>query len=117
MITSICFGISVGRSKKQIAQLENQLEAAGVMLPESGDEAAASGTDEALGQDEVPTETDFDLAYQSLYPELYCENYRPQDWSREQYTAYLTFDDGPSANTEEILEILRKADIKATFFV
>lgn len=30
---------------------------------------------------------------------------------------YLTFDDGPSAYTEDILEILDKYDVKATFFV
>lgn len=31
--------------------------------------------------------------------------------------AYLTFDDGPSANTTKILEILNKNNIKATFFL
>lgn len=31
--------------------------------------------------------------------------------------AYLTFDDGPSENTEEILKILKEYDVKATFFV
>jgi len=31
--------------------------------------------------------------------------------------AYLTFDDGPSANTKQILDILKKYNIKATFFV
>ena len=30
---------------------------------------------------------------------------------------YLTFDDGPSGNTEEILDILDQYDVKATFFV
>ena len=30
---------------------------------------------------------------------------------------YLTFDDGPSSNTEAILEILDKYKVKATFFV
>lgn len=30
---------------------------------------------------------------------------------------YLTFDDGPSPNTDEILDILKEYDIKATFFV
>lgn len=30
---------------------------------------------------------------------------------------YLTFDDGPSANTDAILDILAEYDIKATFFV
>ncbi|MCY6483535.1 polysaccharide deacetylase [Clostridium aestuarii] len=31
--------------------------------------------------------------------------------------AYLTFDDGPSSNTQDILDILDKYDIKATWFV
>lgn len=30
---------------------------------------------------------------------------------------YLTFDDGPSPNTEKVLKILKQNDIKATFFV
>jgi len=30
---------------------------------------------------------------------------------------YLTFDDGPSSNTKKILDILKKNNIKATFFV
>lgn len=37
-----------------------------------------------------------------------------QDGKRE---IYLTFDDGPSDNTDEILDILKKYDVKATFFV
>ena len=35
----------------------------------------------------------------------------------EKKIAYLTFDDGPSKNTSEILDILKSYDIKATFFV
>ena len=31
--------------------------------------------------------------------------------------AYLTFDDGPSINTEKLLDILDQYDVKATFFV
>lgn len=34
-----------------------------------------------------------------------------------QKTCYLTFDDGPSSNTEKILKILDDYQIKATFFV
>ena len=30
---------------------------------------------------------------------------------------YLTFDDGPSENTDKVLKILKKYDAKATFFV
>lgn len=32
-------------------------------------------------------------------------------------TVYLTFDDGPSSITEEVLSVLRKEGVKATFFV
>lgn len=35
----------------------------------------------------------------------------------EQKTVYLTFDDGPSNITPAVLEILRKQNVKATFFV
>lgn len=37
---------------------------------------------------------------------------------QNQKTAYLTFDDGPSFNiTPQILDVLKKYDLKATFFV
>ena len=35
----------------------------------------------------------------------------------EKIKVYLTFDDGPSVNTQRILEILDEYDVKATFFV
>lgn len=39
------------------------------------------------------------------------------DKKAETKRAYLTFDDGPSGNTGEILDILDANDVKATFFV
>lgn len=53
-------------------------------------------------------------SYTALYPDLYVTP--PSSFSRGDNTIYLTFDDGPSENTEQILSILRKYDIKATFF-
>ncbi len=38
-------------------------------------------------------------------------------YKSETKRAFLTFDDGPSKNTKEILDILKENDIKATFFV
>lgn len=35
----------------------------------------------------------------------------------EKKYAYLTFDDGPSQNTDKILDILKEKGVKATFFV
>ena len=56
------------------------------------------------------------VAYQSLYPDLYA----PQPLGAtqvEQKTIYLTFDDGTSARTDEVLDILKEQGVKATFFV
>ena len=41
----------------------------------------------------------------------------PQIVIPEEKTIYLTFDDGPSSHTPRLLEILKKYDVKATFFV
>ena len=40
----------------------------------------------------------------------------PEDIEGTRYV-YLTFDDGPSSSTNEILDILAEYDVKATFFV
>ena len=54
--------------------------------------------------------------YMKLYPELYAEN-PPEHFKEDSGTVYLTFDDGPSDRTSDILEILDRYGIKATFFV
>ena len=54
--------------------------------------------------------------YQALYPDFHAP--QPLDaTTKESGVIYLTFDDGPSARTPEVLEILRDEDVKATFFV
>lgn len=40
-----------------------------------------------------------------------------EDTGEIKHKVYLTFDDGPSANTEAILDILDRYNVKATFFV
>ena len=57
-------------------------------------------------------------AYTSLYPNLYAEPLEVTTMKEDgPKTAYLTFDDGPSNRTCEVLDILDKANIKATFFI
>lgn len=53
--------------------------------------------------------------YTTLYPHLYAE--RPAVQTLPPKTAFLTFDDGPSERTAEVLDILKERNIKATFFV
>ena len=54
--------------------------------------------------------------YTELYPDFYTEVVVPYSVNTEK-TVYLTFDDGPSPRTGEILEILKRYGVKATFFV
>ena len=62
------------------------------------------------------TSTTSSGGYQALYPDFYA----PQTYSATSSpdnTAYLTFDDGPSGNTDIILQTLQEENVKATFFV
>lgn len=54
--------------------------------------------------------------YTALYPELYAAPSQRETLAPD-YTVYLTFDDGPSARTAEVLDILKENGVKATFFV
>ena len=57
------------------------------------------------------------LEYQLEYPELYVESGTFTEEEGGKPVIYLTFDDGPSENTERVLDILKENNIKATFFV
>lgn len=54
----------------------------------------------------------------SINNNLHSENKTPIANSKSDKIVYLTFDDGPSNNiTPQILDTLKKNDVKATFFV
>lgn len=53
--------------------------------------------------------------YTQLYPDMYVK--RPEKQISPNKTIFLTFDDGPSARTGEVLDILKQKNVKATFFV
>ncbi|MBQ3008808.1 MAG: polysaccharide deacetylase [Oscillospiraceae bacterium] len=54
--------------------------------------------------------------YQNLYPDFYAPQ-ALQATEAPEKTVYLTFDDGPSARTYEVLDFLDEYEVKATFFV
>lgn len=49
--------------------------------------------------------------------EASVEEKDPSTDTMEYKKIYLTFDDGPSSNTDRILDVLKEYDVKATFFV
>lgn len=70
---------------------------------------AAEVEDEAVMAD--VSEAEEPASEEALTPEELLEQ------STEKKKVYLTFDDGPSRYSDELLDILKKYDVKATFFV
>ncbi len=64
----------------------------------------------------IPDSENSDKSYTTLFPDLYAEKY-DGEYDDSTNTVYLTFDDGPSVLTENLLYYLRQENVKATFFV
>lgn len=104
MILCVVLGVNLYEAKRELRALREQAAPAMAEVQtsgageKSGELYTASGVDEfrrgVSGEEDITGDTD--------------------DGIRK---VYLTFDDGPSGNTEEILDILAEYDVKATFFV
>lgn len=123
---SIIFGICWGRTKAELKQLRQTVSAqpapgqTGNQQPPGSSQTGGSppaGDSSQSGKDDPSGEEGPEFpAYQELYPDLYAEPAKLNSIDQEK-TVYLTFDDGPSARTPELLAILEEYGIKATFFV
>ena len=90
--------------------------------PEGGGGAEGTPLEPAEPTERDPIERNPDVfsndapSYQALYEDFYApEPYHAT--TRKEKTVYLTFDDGPSERTDEILRVLARKNVKATFFV
>lgn len=111
VLAAALFGFSMVRAQAELVQLRQSIaeRPAQSEPPDDFQDSPDSAPEEAPPPPESPS-------YQELYPELYAPeaDYSSVDASN---VAYLTFDDGPSARTPEILRILEQYGVKATFFV
>ncbi len=115
MVISICLGVRLHHTERQLQweiaerdQLQQQLdqETAKVESFKTGMELAAEReAAEAIMQTQ-----------EAQIPQAE-EDIQEIALSDDVKRVYLTFDDGPSSNTAEILDILAEYDVKATFFV
>lgn len=117
-VSCICLGVAYHNLKAEFSAYQSNL---GIPLtdaenPEDAAETNGDGSGftayaaDDLGKSDIPPD------YQSKYPELYIDNdfIYSQD---TQNTVYLTFDDGPTGLTPQVLDILKQYGIHATFFV
>lgn len=100
VIGCIVLSVRVFQLKKQVAVLTEQ-------LPVEEMEEEASGVYETTKVEESVKDTETKAEEPAKI--------NPVKSSGKK--VYLTFDDGPSSNTDQILDILKDYDVKATFFV
>lgn len=138
ILTPTCLAIFFGLKSRAISEKETAAKNALVQMQSKADEISVK-YDELLAEmiaeeeeknnkdgvmdsehevaDGVMQENTTDaINYQESFPEMYVAPVKKTDNSDEK-KVYLTFDDGPSPNTEAVLDILDENDIKATFFV
>lgn len=102
LIACIILSVRVFQLKRQVAVLREQ-------IPVEKAQEEASGVYETTKVEESVR----DAETEPEEPEPAKIN--PSKGSAKK--VYLTFDDGPSSNTDQILDILKEYDVKATFFV
>ena len=107
-VTTFCYRDKLKRANEKVAITQQQLTdmQSTAVSDNKSDEKPKT---EAAASADAPE-------YQQLYPDFYA----PQKYSaskRRENMMFLTFDDGPTRRTDEILDILSQRDIKATFFV
>lgn len=125
--------IQVNRMGRTMEEMSRQLETLTAVISEQqreqnvtgqGSAQQSEGERELIGQELVGQKTEQDSAGQD-FDERQEEN-EPAGEGADPASetekpagrkVYLTFDDGPSSYTEEILDILDQYNVKATFFV
>jgi peptidoglycan/xylan/chitin deacetylase (PgdA/CDA1 family) len=108
----------------EIRGLNQILEALSVNnnIPEAADDSAVEDDGNRPEYDEppapIPPDPEPELnPYAELFPHLYTDYIPPAEFMDDTGYIYLTFDDGPSRYTNDILRYLQNYDIPATFFV
>ena len=108
MVVCIFLGIRLHRVKEELLDAQAAIDAMPVM--ELTESAAERTVDDAEASVYTVSEVD-------EYKRIGIDDRDSSEEDSGIRKVYLTFDDGPSGNTNRILDILADYDVKATFFV
>ena len=108
-VVSICLGLKVKKLKGQMEELQKEALRMEAAVEEMQTKAARDAEPEIL------TEEDGIRAWEEQTKKQGAAATAPAPSDIRK--VYLTFDDGPSIYTDDILDILKEYDVKATFFV
>lgn len=106
---SVVLAVQLHGLGKQVSELQTEIASMQIQLEEQKVDAADS---QELTEEEASADVQT-LENQNVWSE--SSGTTPADSGIHK--VYLTFDDGPSANTDQILDILDEYGVKATFFV
>lgn len=106
---SVVLAVQLHGLGKQVSELQTEIASMQIQLEEQKVNAADS---QELTEEEASADVQT-LENQNVWSE--SSGTTPADSGIHK--VYLTFDDGPSANTDQILDILDEYGVKATFFV
>lgn len=109
MILIICLFV-------RTVSLERKLEQVLLVSSEESSEEPALDSNPAVGDESVAQTETMQETY-AMPPATGIEDADNLAQAGDVHKVYLTFDDGPSENTEAILDILAEYGLKATFFV
>lgn len=111
--------VKVSALEKQLAGLENALMGAQEVWAQADEPMDVANASADLADADRSAEAVTDREVSDGLKEVSAELTEEQllEVSPDVRKVYLTFDDGPSSNTDDILDILAEYDVKATFFV
>ncbi len=131
MLLSIFMLFQVNKLNRQLDDMTREVERlkAGEQSKASGKAKTAQAAEDAAVEQKLQeanlsdegagesNEATGDAAVQSGEASGEGASYWEETSEGPKYKVYLTFDDGPSGNTDRILDVLAQYDVKATFFV
>lgn len=108
----IILTVSLCSSNRRMKKVEETINSSGDAVIEDENKGNENGDIEGFEGDDQGTDDTQQIVIDDKEPEDPNDNVDPN-----AKKVYLTFDDGPSQNTELILDILKEYNVKATFFV
>lgn len=112
----ICIGLllKVRAMESKLNYLLDNFTVSGQMDAESKNTVSKAEESQYFDLEQTTEAIDLEENYEIVHAVNQEENMAGPD---DVHKVYLTFDDGPSSNTVQILDILKENDVKATFFV
>lgn len=119
VVTGIAFGLRTGTNNVQVEQSSSSTENSGSSSTQTESQTQSTTEESSTEESTTETTTESTTVPQPTEPprDLNKDPIIPQIIPSAGKTVYLTFDDGPSIYTKEILDTLDKYGVKATFFV